>query len=311
MSDATKGNRTVMLGIIAGVIVVGAVASFMILKGGSAPSDSGTTPPTMGAEGSPGAGPSGPGVPGVPGGPDPAQAGLGGPAPAAQPAPDSGDAVKKNQAPAGVPVVALQDVDNTPPAPQGQPAPSTGPRVPKVSVVSKPRQDPFALLPVEIAADRAARQQALLASLGGFQTIVVPKPKKPNPKLDPVEKQPYRRLAGIIRGEAVSAILEEEGMAGPLVVKPGDKVGTWTVRSIDNEKMVLTREGKVKPHMLVVRLEAKATVTLDMGGSGAGNTPGGPGGPNTGGRGGRRGGPGGRMGGPAPGGPSMGGPGGL
>lgn len=135
------------------------------------------------------------------------------------------------------------------------------------------RADPFSVLPVEKAADERARQQQLLAMLGDFQLFAEPKPKPVNPALIPVEAQPYRRLSGIVRGEAVAAILEVPGVSDPVVVRPGDKVGEWTVRSIDNEKLVLVRSGDKRPNTVEVKLEA---LPANLASSGTGIGSGGP-----------------------------------
>ena len=145
--------------------------------------------------------------------------------------------------------------------------PEGSPAYPRIRYVA--RADPFSILPVEKAADERARQQQLLAMLGDFQLFAQPKPKPVNPALIPVEPQPYRRLSGIVRGEAVAAILEVPGVSDPVVVRPGDKVGEWTVRSIDNEKLVLVRSGDKRPNTVEVKLEA-LPATLASSGAGAG-----------------------------------------
>ncbi len=145
--------------------------------------------------------------------------------------------------------------------------PEGSPAYPRIRYVA--RADPFSVLPVEKAADQRARQQQLLAMLGSFQLFAEPKPKPVNPALIPVEPQPYRRLSGIVRGEAVAAILEVPGVSDPVVVQPGDKVGEWTVRSIDSEKLVLVRTGDKRPNTVVVKLEA-LPATLASSGLGTG-----------------------------------------
>jgi len=285
MSNDAKNKKVLMFSVIGGVVVVGAIGAYFLMGGGGGSEPTDTSAVDM--QGGPA-----PGV-GMPGSPE------GGPG--------MGQPAAMNQAPmnSGAPGMQTPTVVAHLPGTKVTPLPPAD--VPVVRISYSPRKDPFTLLPAEVAADKAAQQQALLASLGGFPTIAVYKPKPPHPKTLPLEPQPYRRLAGIIRGEAVAAILEEEGSAMPLIVKPGDKVGPWTVRSIDTEKMVMTREGSIKPTLVTVKLESRPTVMFSGGGGGnMGGGPGpgtGPGGPGGGGRGpggGRRGGVGGPGGGGGP-----------
>jgi hypothetical protein len=263
MANPAARRRSVLLGIVVGVLAVGAVAVVLVLtvfnRGPEEPV------PTTGPEQVGGMGP------GVFGRPEGAQAG---PAPAVEEEPMPVPA-------AGIEVAARAAGTAERPA-------SSYPRI-----AFRPRSDPFALLPVEVAAQREREREALVASIGGFQLFAEPQPRPVHEKLIPPEPQPYRRLSGIVRGEAVAAILEEYGDADTkiFVVKPGDRVvdsedRIWIVRSIDDKKLVLYREGDTKPNEVVVKLEAVPTVMA--GTSGTGQLPGGgPGvGPTTGTRGG-------------------------
>jgi hypothetical protein len=93
-----------------------------------------------------------------------------------------------------------------------------------------------------------------------------------------LEVQPYRRLAGILVGETVSAILIMEN-GEPHIVKPGYRIpnSEWTVVSIDQDKAILRRGGSKKPNEITVRLESPPA------GTGGGRPGGQQGGGNTGG----------------------------
>lgn len=161
-----------------------------------------------------------------------------------------------------------------------------------------PRPNPFALLPQERAFDQSQRAEYLLDNSGGFSTMYEP-PAEADQVEEAPEPQPYRRLAGILVGDTVSAILiMEDGT--PYIIKPGMRIpnSEWRVVSIDEDKAVLRRAGKRKPTQIVIRLETPP-----------GGVPGVQGGPGP-----RGGGPGGAgVGGPPPGVqgiPGRGGPGG-
>ncbi|MEP0767199.1 MAG: hypothetical protein HRF45_11740 [Fimbriimonadia bacterium] len=231
MSNASSGNKKTVL-IIALVVVLIAVAAVAVMM--FMPSGGGEE------QGPPMAG----GFEGMPAG-DTMQPGR--------------------EAPEVVPVTPVAGVAVKKRTAEGIPEGSAA--YPRIRYVA--RADPFSVLPVEMAADERARQQQLLAMLGDFQLFAEPKPKPVNPALIPVEPQPYRRLSGIVRGEAVAAILEVPGVSDPVVVQPGDKVGEWTVRSIDNEKLVLVRSGDKRPNTVEVKLEA-LPATLASSGTGVG-----------------------------------------
>jgi hypothetical protein len=274
MADASEAPKKKRLGLLVAllvVIVAGAVAAFVFLKPGG---DNQPPPDSQFGKGGTPPGPTGPGqvgegkpTPGPMGGKQP---GLGQPGPGVgQP---MGMAGKSGATP---PESTAQPV-------AGIPVKTRGAAIEKTTRIAfAPRTDPFALLPVELKALRARRQQDILAEVGGWEMFVVPKPRpKPDAIIHPLEAQPYRRLAGIIRGEAIAAILEEDGAPATVqVVKPGDKVGEWTVQSIDAEKAVLYRPGSRRPNTVVVRLESHPTVgggASFTGGGGGGNTGTGP-----------------------------------
>ncbi len=151
-----------------------------------------------------------------------------------------------------------------------------------------PRTDPFALTTLEKYFETQQATERFFAGGSGFSTYVTEKEEVPEDVI-PFEEQPYRRLSGIIVGDSVLAILEEGNTA--TIITPGMKLpnSPWTVASIDADKAVLRRSGRVRPTQVVVRLETRAydpqggggDPSLGPGGpSGSGGAPGsfGPGG---------------------------------
>ncbi len=126
----------------------------------------------------------------------------------------------------------------------------------------RPRKDPFALLPEEVEA-----QQADAFTRAPF--VVVASPPKP-PRIDlpePYEPQPKRRVAGLIFGQTVSAILEQEGEL-PQIVYPGDRVGEFQVAAITREGVIL-RRSKGNPREVRVPYEPPSGTTTTGGTGGA------------------------------------------
>ncbi len=187
-----------------------------------------------------------------------------------------------------------------PDAPAGIPiAQSTDPSEMQTLVAARsfaPRNDPFALFPSEIQFDRSQRAEALLESSGGWSMQY----EAPEERIEELqfEPQPYRRLAGVLVGDTVSAILVMES-GKSYIVKPGMMIpeSEWRVVSIDTEKAILRRAGNKKPNEITVRLEsppagisAPSTGAPAGGRAGAGGTGPPAGGGRPGGRGGRGGG---------------------
>lgn len=173
------------------------------------------------------------------------------------------------------------------------------------------RSDPFALTPEERAFETKQQTERFFAGPSSFSVQLTPKAVVEDEAI-PAEPQPYRRLSGIVVGDSILAILEEEGRE-PVIVTPGMRIpnSEWRVVSINQDKAVLSRPGKVKPNQIEVRLETARFGTQPAYGGNQGGRPGGeggypggpggyPGGPGgyPGGRGGFPGGPGGYPGGP-------------
>jgi uncharacterized membrane protein YgcG len=128
------------------------------------------------------------------------------------------------------------------------------------------RANPFALTADEIAFDKSQASERLLAEDGDFGArFELPEDKGPTIVVE--EPQPYRRLSGVVIGDAVYAILEENGVS--FIVRPGQRLpnSQWRVASIDRDKAVLIRDGDVLPKEVEVRLE---TAPPGFGGQGAG-----------------------------------------
>jgi hypothetical protein len=136
------------------------------------------------------------------------------------------------------------------------------------------RRDPFAPLPEEVEAMQAD-------AFDPARYFVLASPPKP-PKVElpePFEPQPRRRVAGIIIGATVSAILEQEGEL-PRIVYPGDMVGEFRVAAITETGLIL-RRSKGNPREVRVPYEPPGNVGGGGGGGGAGfgGPRGGPGAP--------------------------------
>lgn len=121
------------------------------------------------------------------------------------------------------------------------------------------RKDPFALSYVEAGFEARQESERLLLDQGNFSPLAF-EPKDTETEA-PVfqEPQPYRRLAGVLVGSTILAIIEMGDGRPAQIVRPGQRIpGTeWTVVSIDQDKAVLRRGGNKAPHEVVVRLESK------------------------------------------------------
>jgi hypothetical protein len=155
----------------------------------------------------------------------------------------------------------------SPPSPSGgftPPPPTTAAAQPSATRPQfTPRRDPFAPLPEEVAA-----MQADAFDPARYFVLASP-PKPPRVELpEPFESQPRRRVAGIIIGTTVSAILEQEGEL-PRIVYPGDMVGEFRVAAITETGLVL-RRSKGNPREVRVPYEPPGNVGSGGGGGGAG-----------------------------------------
>ncbi len=133
------------------------------------------------------------------------------------------------------------------------------------------RRDPFALLPAEIEFEKAQRSAYFVDTTGGFSFRYTPPPEVDDRPI--MEPQPFRRLAGIIIGDAVSALIDMGDGQGFQIARPGSKLGEWTVVSIDEEKAVLTRPGNKLPKSIEVYL-AEPQAGGGTGGAGQGGNQG-------------------------------------
>jgi len=150
------------------------------------------------------------------------------------------------------------------------------------------RPDPFALTTNERYFETNQAGERTFSTIG-FTIQVQPKEEPGQAALVAPEPQPYRRLAGIVVGDSVLAIIDM-GDGRTEIIRPGQKIpnSEWTVVSIDSEKAVLRRGGNVLPKEIIVRLESPpagmggTTSTTPPAGQppyGAGGPPGYPGGP--------------------------------
>ena len=134
------------------------------------------------------------------------------------------------------------------------------------------REDPFALRPNEVRYNNSQRSDRLLGDLGGFITVWEPPEEKPDPE-QIREPQPYRRLAGVILGDAVLALIEMED-GNTYMVRPGMQIpnSEWSVYSITAERAILRRKGNKLPTEVAVNLESPQQ---PRGGGGGGGNEGG------------------------------------
>ncbi len=141
-----------------------------------------------------------------------------------------------------------------------------------------PRNDMFALMPEERSYEVSQSSERFVSEAGGFSFDY----EEPAPKNDVevLEPQPYRRLAGVIVGESVLALIDM-GDGRLEIIRPGQRIpnSEWTVVSIDEEKAILRRAGNRLPRQVIVRLESPPVGLGSAPGgggpaSGSGNGPG-------------------------------------
>ncbi len=143
------------------------------------------------------------------------------------------------------------------------------------------RPDPFALHPKEVAYEHQQAMERAFSTTGGFSVNFIPTVE--TVVLPVVEPQPYRRLAGVIVGDSVLALIDM-GDGRIQLIRPGQVIEGWTVASIDADKAILRRSGNRLPHEVIVRLESAPFGAPNQGGSRnapgtsgpGGGTPGGP-----------------------------------
>lgn len=77
-----------------------------------------------------------------------------------------------------------------------------------------------------------------------IQPVRLAIPDSGRPEIQPnieIQEVPNRRVAGILSGDGVYALVEG-GPEGPQVVKPGDMLGEYRVASIDDDSVLLRRQ---------------------------------------------------------------------
>lgn len=145
------------------------------------------------------------------------------------------------------------------------------------------RSDPFALRPNEANYEKKEQALRVFGSLGGFSGNYATTEEEERVE-DLPEVQPYRRLAGVVVGDSILALIDM-GDGQLVVIRPGMTIpGTeWKVASIDSDKAVLRRGGHLTPHQVIVKLESPPPPSATGGGGfpgsgfpGGGDFPGGP-----------------------------------
>lgn len=139
------------------------------------------------------------------------------------------------------------------------------------------RANPFALLGTEVSYDRSQLAASLSDQMGFYSLVGESKTPPPQPSFQYVE-EPTRRLAGVMIGETVSALIDMNEGGQMQIIRPGSVVknaagqDTWVVESIDEEKAILRRLNReIRPTHIVVRLQTD----LGSGGGGGGGARGG------------------------------------
>jgi hypothetical protein len=161
------------------------------------------------------------------------------------------------------------------------------------STTTVPRNDIWALHSPEQDYDVRARNEQIFSTKGGlWPTLFTPKPEFI--EIDQIEPQPFRRLAGVLVGDSVMAIIDMGDGSPMQVIRPGMQIpnSPWKVISIDEEKATLHRNGNKRPKDIVVRLQGPVSPGFNPS-PGIGNAPnpgGNPGGPPARGRGSKTGG---------------------
>lgn len=145
-----------------------------------------------------------------------------------------------------------------PPRMGGMPGAGMGTQTAQAPPEGKPpsryRVDPFRPLPWEADVSKPP-----------ILSVVTPVRLQPLPTFrqreeeqeDVLPPQPYRRVAGIMWGQSVAAIIETQGDL-PRVVKPGDTLDGLRVARIEPNQVVLSTLGK-KPQEITVKLGAPIT----------------------------------------------------
>ena len=123
-----------------------------------------------------------------------------------------------------------------------------------------PRPDPFALQQTENQYEVKENNERIFATTGSFfGPVFIPRPE--SVAIERVEPQPFRRLAGVLVGDSVMAIIDMGDGSPMQVIRPGMQIpnSPWRVISIDSEKAILRRGGKVRPNEIVVRLQSPSS----------------------------------------------------
>jgi hypothetical protein len=137
------------------------------------------------------------------------------------------------------------------------------------------RSNPFALLGSEIAFDRNQTAARIIDETGGFRSDFTPQPDVEEESVKEQVEYPNWRLAGVIVGDAVIALLD---MGTRVVeIRPGAPVTEteWICISIDNDSAVLRHRRDVTPKEVTIFLAAQLFGAPAGGGAGAGGPQGG------------------------------------
>jgi len=234
-------NKPVVIGGAVAVILIVAVALFLFMGGGQqTTTGTGTTPPRTVDR-------------------DELENGI------SQPSPLSGP--MGAMGPGGPPAMGMGGFGGVPGASQQV---AQAPREGKPP--SRYRVDPFKPLPWE--ADLSKPPILSVVPPARLQPLPTFRPREEEQE-DILPPQPYRRVAGIMWGQSVAAIIETQGDL-PRVVKPGDTIDGMRVARIEPNQVVLATVGR-RPQEITVKLGAPIT-PVQRAFPSVGGVPGAPGG---------------------------------
>lgn len=168
-----------------------------------------------------------------------------------------------------------------PAAPAAPGAPGAAPAVPGAAASGRPdifaiakamsfgaRSNPFALLGSEVSFDRMQTAARIIDETGGFRSDYEPQPDVQEDSVKEQVEVPNWRLAGVIVGDAVVALLDTGSRV--VEIRPGSPVPEteWVCIAVDTETAVLRHRRDVQPKEVTIFLAAQLFGAPGVGGQG-------------------------------------------